>query len=232
AQRRGAIDQLVPVARLAEADLVIIAVPPAAVVETATQAATVMREGAILTDVASTKQHIVAELDTGLPGGVRYVGGHPMAGSAGHGPASADAALLSGRPYLLTPTSRTDPDALQTMRGLVERLGMHPVLLTPADHDTLVAQVSHMPYLVAVAAINAASADALPLHGPAFADVARVAASPTDLWVDICRTNRTAIKRALDGFRRELDRLERALDEDVSLKNALESSRRKAEELS
>ena len=96
AQRRGAIDQAVPIERLAEADLVIIAVPPAAVVDTAGQAAAMMREGAILTDVASTKQHIVAQLDERLPGRVRYVGGHPMAGSQGHGPESADSLFARG----------------------------------------------------------------------------------------------------------------------------------------
>lgn len=109
---------------------------------------------------------------------------------------------------------------------------MHPILLTPDDHDELVAQVSHVPYLLAVAAVNAASADALPLHGPAFVDVARVAGSPTDLWIDICRANRAAIKRALAAVRRELDRLEEALGEEALLKAVLESSRRRAKELS
>ncbi len=231
AQRRGAIDEAATIAELSGADLIVIAVPPRSVVGAAAAAAREMRDGGILIDVASTKADIVAELDERLPARVRYVGGHPMAGAEGQGAEAADAALLAGRPFLLTPTRRTDPAALQTMRTLVERLGMHPILLTPADHDELVAQVSHVPYLLAAAAVNAAAADALPLHGPAFADVARVAASPAEMWVEICRGNRAAIKRALASVRRELDRLEGALDDDASLKAALESSRRRARAL-
>ncbi|MGH2347829.1 MAG: prephenate dehydrogenase [bacterium] len=228
ARQRGAIDDAGAIEESGDVDLMVIAVPPKSVVETAVRAAATMRPGSILTDVASTKGAIVRELDERLPPAVRYVGGHPMAGSAGRGPAAADAGLFAGHPFLLTPTDRTDPAALQAMRSLAERLGMRPVLLTPDDHDELVAQVSHVPYLVAVAAVNAATADALPLHGPAFADVARVAASPAELWVEICRGNRTAITRALAGFRRELDRLEQALDDDASLRAALESSGRRA----
>jgi prephenate dehydrogenase len=231
ARQRGAIDGTGNIEQSDEIDLMVIAVPPGAVVETAVRAAAGMRAGSLLTDVASTKAAIVHELDERLPPAVRYVGGHPMAGSAGRGAAAADAGLLTGHPFLLTPTDQTDPTALQGMRELAERLGMHPVLLTPEDHDELVAQVSHVPYLVAVAAVNAAAADALPLHGPAFADVARVAGSPAELWVEICRGNRAAITRALAGFRRELDRLEHALTDETSLRAALESSGRRARAL-
>lgn len=228
AQRRGAIDAPADLDRADETDLVVVAVPPSAVVEVALRAAQTMCPGSILTDVASTKGQIVSEIDEHVPAGIRYVGGHPMAGSAGRGAAAADADLLAGRPFLLTPTARTDPDALQTMRVLVERLGMHPVLLTPADHDELVAQISHVPYLVAAASVNAATADALPLHGPAFADLARVAGGPVEMWIQICGDNRAAIGRALAAFRRELDRVEGALTDTASLQSLLEAAQRRS----
>lgn len=228
ARRRGAIDAAAELDQAGDVDLLIVAVPPEAVVAVALRAAASMRPGSLLTDVASTKGRIVSDVEDGLPSGVHYVGGHPMAGSAAMGADAADGGMLAGRPFLLTPTARTDPGALQTMRELVERLGMHPVLLTPADHDELVAQVSHVPYLVAAAAVNAATADALPLSGPAFADLARVAGSPVDLWIQICRGNPAAIVRALGAFRRELDRLEHALSDDTLLRPALESARRRA----
>lgn len=231
ARRRGAIDDSVELDRAGEVDLLVVAVPPAAVVGVALHAAETMRPGSILIDVASTKGQIVKELDGRLPSGIRYVGGHPMAGSAGQGADAADPSLLTGRPFLLTPTGHTDPDALQAMRTLVQRLGMHPILLTPGDHDELVAQISHVPYLVAVAAVNAAAADALPLHGPAFTDLARVAGSSVDLWVQICGGNTAAITRALAAVRRELDRLEQALAEETSLRPVLESARRRAHAL-
>ncbi len=207
-------------------DLAVVAVPPDDVIPTAVRVADVMKPGSVLTDVASTKAAIVRALEERLPPRVRYIGGHPMAGSEGRGARNADAALLVGRPFLLTPTEHTDPTAVSVMTELAERLGMQPVLLSPADHDDLVAQISHLPYLLATAVVAAATDRAIGISGPAFASLARIAGSPAELWTQICRGNRAAIKQALKQFRRELDRLERALDGEESLEALLQRSRR------
>ena len=213
---------------LRAADLVIVAVPPDGVVGAAVQAAAHMKRESVLTDVASTKAEIVRALDDRLAARVHYIGGHPMAGSEGRGAHMADPALLLGRPFLLTPTEHTDPAAVSVMTEVAERLGMLPVLLSPDDHDDLVAQVSHLPYLLAVAAVGAATDRAIGIGGPAFSGLGRVARSPVALWVQICRSNRAAIKRSLGQFRRELDRLERALDGEEALETLLQRSRRRA----
>lgn len=228
ARGAGAIDAgSTEVGFLKDADVVIVAVPPDAVVPEALSAAAVMKPGSVLTDVASTKAAIVRALEERLPARVRYIGGHPMAGAEGRGAQHADPLLLAGRPYLLTPTERTDPAAVSVMTELVEQLGMQPVLLAPEDHDELVAQISHLPYLLAVAAVGAASERAIGVSGPAFGGLARLAASPEDLWIQICRGNRAAIKRALQQFRQELDRLERALDGEQALDALLRRSRQR-----
>src|SRR5207249_6378340 len=121
---------------------------------------------------------IVRALDDRLAARVHYIGGHPMAGSEGRGARMADPALLLGRPFLLTPTEHTDPAAVSVMTEVAERLGMLPVLLSPDDHDDLVAQVSHLPYLLAVAAVGAATDRAIGIGGPAFSGLGRVARSP------------------------------------------------------
>ncbi len=214
-------------AALRAVDVAIVAVPPDDVTGTAVKAAAVMKPGSLLTDVASTKASIVRVLEERLPSRVRYIGGHPMAGAEGRGARMADAALLEGRPFLLTPTERTDPAAVTIMTGLVERLGMQPVLLSPEDHDDLVAQISHLPYLLAVAAVASASERAIGISGPAFGGLARIAGSPVELWLQICRSNRGAIKQALQQFRQELDRLERALDGEESLERLLRRSQQR-----
>lgn len=229
ARRMGAVDDVGDgVEVLRDAEVVLVAVPPDAVAEVCLQVAAVAPDGAVLCDVASVKAAIVRELDRSLPSRVRYIGGHPMAGSEARGPQQADASLLAGRPFVLTPTERTDPAAVAVMTELAERVGMQPVLLSPEDHDALVAQVSHLPYLVAVALVAAASDRAAGIAGPAFEAFRRVASSPADLWVQICRANRQAIVDALGQFRRELDRLEAAVAGQEPLDAALRPVRRRA----
>jgi prephenate dehydrogenase len=213
ARRRGAIDDGADgLEALAAADLVIIAAPLERVAEVAVNAAGRMRPGAVLTDTGSVKAGIVSAVEARLPAGVRYVGGHPMAGSEAHGIGAADPGLLDGRPFVLTPTARTDPDAVVLLRGAVARLGMCPVVLDPVQHDELVAQVSHLPYLVSLALLRAAADDARAVAGPAFADMTRAARSPAAMWSAICQANREAIVRALAAFEIELARVRRAVE--------------------
>jgi len=222
ARTRGAIDEEAhSLGGLGDADLVIVAVPPAAVVEVARRVSGVMKPGSVLTDVASTKAAIVDELDRVLPTHVHYVGGHPMAGSEGRGAVSADPGLFVGRPFVLTPTARTDRRVVAMMGELIARIGMRSVVLAPLEHDALVAQVSHLPYLVAVAVVNAASEEALSVGGPTLEAFARIASSPVDLWAQIAQANRASIADALERARSELDALERVLADGPALRGRL-----------
>ena len=213
ASRREAIDEgHGEYTALRDADLVIIAVPPHAVVEAVGRAAQAAGREAILLDVASVKAPIIRALETSLPAGVRYVGGHPMAGTERRGAAAAGAGLLEGRPFLIVPTALSDGPAVDAVRALARALGMRALIIDADVHDSVVAQVSHVPYLLAVAAVNAADDAALGLGGPVFEGLRRVAGSPVNLWVEICIQNRAAILRSLGWVRDELNRLERALD--------------------
>jgi prephenate dehydrogenase len=215
ARARNAVDQASEaLAWAAGADLVVIATPLDRIVETAVAVAPHLRAGAILTDTGSVKAPIVAAIEAALPAGVRFVGGHPIAGSEGQGFAAADPSLLDGRPFVLTPTSQTSPEAVAVMRDLIVRLGMRPVLLDPVQHDELAAQISHLPYLVSVALHRSAAGDALEIAGRGFADMTRIARSPAAMWETICRLNRAAILRALTTFEGELARLRHALESD------------------
>ncbi|MCL6552574.1 MAG: prephenate dehydrogenase/arogenate dehydrogenase family protein [Firmicutes bacterium] len=216
ARARGAADVVASeLAAAADADLVIVAVPLEQIVPVARATARYLRDGAVLTDVGSVKAPIVAALGRGLPAGVQFVGGHPMAGSERRGIAAADPTLLDGRPFVLTPAAGTAPAAVEALRGVIARLGMRPVLLDPVQHDELVAQVSHLPYLVSLALARAAADDARAIAGPAYADMTRIAHSPAALWEGVCRQNRAAILRALTRFEAELARLRRGLEEDT-----------------
>ncbi|MDR7417315.1 MAG: prephenate dehydrogenase/arogenate dehydrogenase family protein [Armatimonadota bacterium] len=216
ARRRGAVDAtsttLEPVG---QAELVIIATPLADVAQVGMAAARRMRAGAVLTDTASVKAPVVAALHAALPAGTRFVGGHPMAGNEKQGMEAADAALLDGRPFVLTPTARTDEGAVTALQAVIRAMRMRPVLLDPLQHDELVAQVSHLPYLVSLALEQAIADDARAIGGPAMADMTRVARSPRALWTEIVRANREPILRALARFDAELARVRREVEEEV-----------------
>jgi prephenate dehydrogenase len=228
AKARGAFDKGgTSYDALREADLVVVAVPPRAVPDAVVSAAQMLSPGAVLTDVASIKTEIVRAVEQRLPRLIRYVGGHPMAGSERQGAQAADPDLLAGRPFIVTPTAVSDAESVEIVSGFARGIGMRPVVLSAEDHDDLVAQVSHLSYLLAVAAVTAASDQALELQGPGFAGLARLAASPLELWTQICTANRDAIRRALAQLRRQLDLIEGALDREDALRKILEQAQRR-----
>ncbi|WP_203966413.1 prephenate dehydrogenase [Actinocatenispora thailandica] len=188
------------------ADLVVLAVPPAAL---PTVLESLAGHPGIVTDVASVKQPALAA----VPTGVRFVAGHPMAGREVSGFAAGDAALFDDRPWVLC---LDEPTALADWLAVAEfvlALGARAVPAVAAEHDDAVARVSHLPHLAA-AALAAQAAGALPagLAAGSFADGTRVAASPPALWADICAANAPAVRAALDRLIADLGTARAALD--------------------
>src|SRR4051812_17639488 len=134
--RAAALSPLRPAASIEEAtgDVVFVCTPLEFVPEAARNA--LAADAVIVSDVGSVKGSVVGEVGRLAPGGARrFVGGHPMAGSERSGPEAAAATLLDGATWVLTPTEGTDPQAVATVRGLVEALGARPVVMTPDEHD-------------------------------------------------------------------------------------------------
>ena len=156
---------------------------------------------ALVTDVASTKMKIVGEAEAK---GLRFIGGHPMAGSQLSGVVNAKVDLFRGARYFLTPTDRTDPEAYREVARFVrEDLGAVPTAVDPEKHDLLMAALSHLPHLMAVALLKVASdisPEALSFAGPSFRDLTRVGASNPRLWSDILAENAPALGEALGAF--------------------------------
>jgi len=163
------------------------------------------REDAVLTDVSGVKTAIVQEADH-----PRFIGGHPMAGSEQIGLSGADPDLFQGALWVLTPTSATDLHAFTRLQDVVTALGADVLVLSPHDHDRLVAVVSHVPHLVAATLMNAAALGAeqdgalLRLAAGGFRDMTRVAAGHPGIWPDICAENAAPIVRALGALIEEL----------------------------
>ncbi len=164
-----------------------------------------LRPDAIVTDVAGVKVPVTDAVDH-----PRFVGGHPMAGSEQIGVDGADADLFVGATWVLTPTQETDPDAFARLRAVVSTLGAEVLALSPAQHDTLVAVVSHVPHLTAATLMNVADrmaeqhAALLRLAAGGFRDMTRVAAGHPGIWPDLCTENAAAIVSAFDVLLAEL----------------------------
>jgi prephenate dehydrogenase len=183
------------------AEVVFVAVPATSVSSVA--GGVLQTEGrlvdAVVTDVSGVKTTIVEESDH-----PRFIGGHPMAGSEQSGLHGADPELFVGAVWVLTPTTTTDLEAFDRLKGVVMSLGADVLVLAAADHDRLVAVVSHVPHLVAATLMNAAADGAeqdgalLRLAAGGFRDMTRVAAGHPGIWPDICAENSAAIVAALD----------------------------------
>jgi prephenate dehydrogenase len=212
AGERGAIDDAAGSMEgaVAEADLVVVAVP---VTQLSTQVRTVLDtapERATVTDVGSTKQWALGLAD-------RFVGGHPVCGREAHGPAYASADLFDGATWFLTPGAGTDPDRYRLVHGFVVLLGAVPVAIDPQGHDRLVALTSHLPHALANVLVNQAGAGRIEGHDPLAAaggslrDMTRVAGANPRIWVDIFLDNAGPLGEALAEHRRRIEQLEQAL---------------------
>lgn len=193
----GAVDRASTMKEVRGADLVVLAAPISRITSLLGE---LPPTDALVTDVASTKTALVREAERR---GLRFVGGHPMAGSQLSGVANARANLIEGARYFLTPTEKTDPEAYREVSGFVRSLGAVPTAVDPEKHDLLMAALSHLPHLMAAALLKVASdisPEALSFAGPSFRDLTRVGASNPSLWSDILAENAPALGEALGAF--------------------------------
>jgi prephenate dehydrogenase len=210
----GAIDATAgsPGEAAAQADLVILCTPVGILSQMLEQIAPALKAGAIVTDVGSTKRSVVAVGERLVPKGRFFVGSHPMAGSEKRGVEYARADLFDNATCILTPTDRTDADALATVDKFWQSLGMQTTRLSPEDHDRHLADVSHLPHALAAALVTMQDGAALALCGKGFLDATRIAGGDGALWRDILQDNRDNMRASLARLAEQVDRLAKMLE--------------------
>lgn len=193
-----------PEAAIAGADLVVLAGPPTACLDGLESLAGPWREAlgpaTVITDVASTKASLVGRADTL---GLRFVGGHPMAGleRSGYGAGRAD--LFVDRPWVIVPGAHASDEDIGRVEELAGACGSRPVRLGPDAHDLAVAGISHLPLIVAAALVEAVAgrpdatapgwATAGPLAASGWRDMTRLARGDPAMGAGIAATNRVAL---------------------------------------
>ena len=201
---------------LAGCDLVILALPIPLLLQPDPGLLAALPQQAVVTDVGSVKQPVLEVWRRLHP---RFVPSHPMAGTASAGVEAGQANLFQGRPWIATPDSGTDKQAISVVRDLATSLGSHWLTASAAEHDQAVALISHLPVLVSAALLATVGNErdpavrrlAMQLASSGFADTTRVGGGNPDLGVAMASSNAEAVLRGLAAYRWSLEQLEDAV---------------------
>ena len=217
-----------PEQAVATATLVVLAAPVDKIIDLDRLIAPHLAPGAIVTDVGSVKERIcTAAAAHPRAAGACFIGSHPMAGSEKTGWEHGVHTLFEKRVTFVTPASDTPPDALRTLETFWRALGSTVVTVAPAEHDEIVAHVSHLPQAVATSlacALSGKDGQWRHLAGNGLRDTTRIAASDAAMWVEIFQHNRAAILRALALQETEFAAFRHALEQSdwVEIRERLE----------
>lgn len=173
---------------LRDADLVVLAAPPTACLvaldDLAGKWRTALSVTAVITDVASTKVALLAQADAV---GLRYVGGHPMAGLELTGYPAGRADLFVDRPWVVIPGRVASPGDVERVSSLAEACRARVLPMDAVTHDRAVAGISHLPLILAAALVESVAG---PGSGPPRADWPTVAQLAAGGWRDMTRLAR------------------------------------------
>jgi prephenate dehydrogenase len=195
------------------ADLIYVALPIGASIESLASIAQAAASHALVTDACSTKAAICRAAKDQFRTGDRFLGGHPMAGKEQSGIEHADAKLFRGAPYALMGLESDGDSRVKAFAEIVRSIGARPIWTDPETHDWAVGIVSHLPQLVSLALARVVQDETdetglpLTLSGPGLQDMLRLAGSPYEIWRDILLTNTDNASRALDRLAQAVDYL-------------------------
>jgi len=223
AQKMGAVDKVersLP-DLVSNASLVFISTPVLAMKEVMQIIGPSLSEGALVTDTGGTKRDILVWAKEYLPAHVDFVGAHPMAGKETQGPEHADATIFQGRPYCIVPSPDASTKSVKSIMDLATAIGARPHFIDVAEHDSFVAAVSHLPFVVSAALIGCTSkspqwGDISQLASSGFRDVSRLASGDSIMHRDVCLTNKEGISYWIDELTAELQRIKRLINRDAN----------------
>jgi cyclohexadieny/prephenate dehydrogenase len=206
---------------VANADLVVLAVPGGAMAAASEAMAAALKPDAIVTDVGSVKSAVVAAITAHAPPNVFIVPGHPIAGTEHSGPDAGFAALFKGRWHILTPLMDARPEyaaAVDKLEAFWRALGADVERMDVERHDVVLAVTSHLPHLIAFNIVAMAEdlesvteSEVVKYSASGFRDFTRIAASDPVMWRDVFLNNKDAVLEVLGRFSEDLAALQRAI---------------------
>lgn len=202
---------------VADADLVVLAIPVGAMKAAAAEIIPHMKEGAILTDTGSTKKSVLDDIKPHLNDAVTFIPSHPIAGTEYSGPESGFATLFKDRYWIVLPEDAPKSD-VATFRQFLEGMGAWVEEMDVEYHDRVLAITSHLPHLIAYTIVGTAfdfeqqlQNDVFKYSASGFRDFTRIASSDPVMWRDVFINNADAVLEMLGRFNEDLSYLQRAI---------------------
>ena len=207
---------------LNKADLVLLAVPVGQTAEILKKINPHLEPQTIISDVGSTKQNVIAAARSSIPEYFKnFVPAHPIAGAELSGSSAANAELFRDKNLILTPSDETDIDSIESIQKLWKGCGAHTSLMSPYQHDEMLAMTSHLPHILAFTFMNHMLSNSteknedtlLNFAGSGFRDFTRIASSSPEMWKDICLANRRLLLQQIRVYQNELARMNEILED-------------------
>ena len=222
AKKLNIIDEVVPDIQSAakDADLIVFCSPVQTIGELVMKMAPHIKSDCLVTDVSSTKETLVLEMEKVMPEDISFVGAHPIAGSEMSGFQASSNTLYEGAHCIVTPTNKTNPVALKRIIELWETIGMQVSIMDAKEHDFIFGAVSHLPHILIFALMNTLGSLKSENHdhvtsfsGAGLRDITRIAGSEPVMWRDICISNKDSILYCLDRFQETLNHLRSGIEQ-------------------
>lgn len=218
---------------IGEADLVIFALYPHIFVEWIEKNQHLLKSGSLITDVTGVKRSIVYQIQAMLRPDVEFVAAHPMAGREVSGVENSTDRMFIGANYIVTPTEKNTPEAVQTCIELGRLLGFANVTtLSPEEHDEMIGFLSQLTHCIAITLMTCNDKEDMEkFTGDSFRDLTRIARINDLMWSELFLANKDVLLEQMDLFIRKFNDLKAMLeDEDVDGMRAMmrHSTRRRA----
>jgi prephenate dehydrogenase len=217
-----------------ETDLTIIALYPSLVLDFLKN--NTFKPGSIVSDAVGIKSYFLKQALELMPEDVEYISVHPMAGREKKGYEYASAEVFKDANFIVVQTSINKPESIAFMEGFAHDLGFHSVkIMSPVDHDEIIAFTSQLPHTIAVALMNSDSQkyDTGKYIGDSFRDLTRIANINEDLWTELFLNNKAHLLEAMNRFEAQFEILKKAIENDDAhtLKKQFRESSKRREQL-
>lgn len=196
-----------------EAELIVFALYPHVFIDWMEKYSHFITPGTLVTDVTGVKCSFVYRVQDMLPEGVEFIASHPMAGREVYGVENSTCSIFRGANFVVTPTERNTPEAIELCEELGKTLGFaHVSRLSPEAHDDMIGFLSQLTHCIAVALMTSCDAPGMELYtGDSFRDLTRIARINEDMWTELFMLNKQPLIRHTDLFIGELTKLRNAL---------------------